>query len=94
MSSQLSLLFARQFGLCGLKKEETVAVIAEIGRKREHVDAAVLAAQQLGAAVILLESPACRIPNFRRIRPMTAGWPLSLRPPASATWSSISPSVA
>ena len=64
MSSQLSLLFARQFGLCGLKNEETLAVIAEIGKKRDHVEAAVLAAQQLGAAVILLESPSLSHPEL------------------------------
>ncbi|HKP80189.1 MAG TPA: hypothetical protein VJU34_13810 [Phenylobacterium sp.] len=64
MTTQLSLLFAKQFALCDLKSRETVAVIAEIGRKREHVDAAVLAAQQMGAAVVLLEAPSLSHPEL------------------------------
>lgn len=64
MAASLNQLFAKQFALCALKPEETVAVIAEIGHKRAHVEAAVHAAQQLGAAVVLLEAPSLSHPEL------------------------------
>lgn len=57
MSKDLTLLFVEQFRLCKLQPAETVAVIAELGHKDAHVQAAVRAAQMLGAAAVVLQAP-------------------------------------
>ena len=57
MSKTLQELFVDQFRLCKLTADETVCVISELGRKTAYVEAAVAAARQLGAAVLVVASP-------------------------------------
>ena len=54
MSKNLRELFVDQFHLCKLKPTETVAIVSEIGKKNDYVDAAVESARSLGAAALVL----------------------------------------
>ncbi len=54
MSKNLRELFVMQLNLCKLKPHETVAVISELGKKDEYVNAAVDAARDVGAAALVL----------------------------------------
>ncbi len=54
MSKKLRELFVDQFHLCKLKPSETVAIISEIGKKNDYVDAAAESARSLGAAALVL----------------------------------------
>jgi 2,5-dihydroxypyridine 5,6-dioxygenase len=54
MSKNLRELFVDQLHLCKLKPTETVAVISELGKKNEYVNAAVESARSLGAAAVVL----------------------------------------
>ena len=62
MSKSLQELFVDQFRLCNLTADETVCVISELSRKTDYVDAAVAAARQLGAAVLVVTSPSLSHP--------------------------------
>lgn len=65
MAKNLTQLFVEQFGRCKLSDTETVGIIAERHIKEAHLDAAVHAAQLLGAAVAVLEAPSlshCQLP--------------------------------
>ena len=55
MSKNLCELFVDQFHLCKLKPTETVAIISEIGKKNDYVDAAPrLRADSAAASTLLL----------------------------------------
>lgn len=54
MPKTLRELFVDQLRLCGVRADETVAVISELGRKTEYVEAAVAAARDLGAGALVL----------------------------------------
>lgn len=56
MPKTLTENFVEQFKLCKVSPDETVGVIAEIGEKDNYVDAAVAAARQLGAGVLVLHA--------------------------------------
>jgi 2,5-dihydroxypyridine 5,6-dioxygenase len=58
----LTELFVDQYRLCGLKPTETVAVISEAGTKQQYVDAAVAAARQHGAGVLVLTASSLSAP--------------------------------
>jgi 2,5-dihydroxypyridine 5,6-dioxygenase len=58
----LTELFVDQFRLCGLEPTETVAVISEAGTKQTYVDAAVAAARQHGAGVLVLTASSLSSP--------------------------------
>lgn len=64
MAKTLRELFVDQYRLCALKPDETVAVISEIGRKTEYVDAAVAAARDLGAGALVLTASSLSNPNL------------------------------
>jgi 2,5-dihydroxypyridine 5,6-dioxygenase len=64
MTRELLLLFVEQFRRCAVVPSETIAVIAELGAKRDYVEAAVGAAQILGADAIVLEAPRLSHPNL------------------------------
>jgi 2,5-dihydroxypyridine 5,6-dioxygenase len=54
MSKNLRELFVDQLNLCKLKPTETVAIISELGKKNEYVEAAVESARDIGAAALVL----------------------------------------
>jgi 2,5-dihydroxypyridine 5,6-dioxygenase len=54
MTTTLQELFVKQFQLCKLTADETVAVISEFGKKEDYVEAVVGAANAIGAGVIIL----------------------------------------
>lgn len=54
MTTTLQELFVKQFQLCKLRADETVAVISEFGRKQDYAEAAVAAATAIGAGSIVL----------------------------------------
>src|ERR1700722_19008913 len=64
MPKSLRQLFAEQYKLCNLTPAETVAVISEHGHKQEYVDAAVDAARDLGASVLVLTASSLSQPNL------------------------------
>jgi 2,5-dihydroxypyridine 5,6-dioxygenase len=64
MNRELHLLFVDQFKRCAVTPAETVAVIAELGHKQDYVEAAVGAAQSLGASAIVLQAPRLSHPNL------------------------------
>jgi len=64
MPKSLRQLFVEQYKLCKLTPAETVAVISEHGHKQEYVDAAVDAARDLGAGVLVLTASSLSQPNL------------------------------
>lgn len=62
MSKTMQELFVDQFKLCGVTAEEKIAVISEVGKKTEYVDAAVGAARDLGAGVLVLTASSLSAP--------------------------------
>lgn len=64
MPKSLRQLFVQQYQLCQLTADETVAVISEHGHKQDYVDAAVAAAQDVGAAVLVLTASTLSQPNL------------------------------
>jgi len=64
MPKSLRQLFVDQYKLCKLGPDETVAVISEHGKKQEYVDAAVAAAQDVGAGVLVLAASSLSQPNL------------------------------
>lgn len=60
--SKLQELFVEQFKLCGVTADEKVAVISEVGKKAEYIDAAVGAARDLGAGVLVLTASSLSAP--------------------------------
>jgi 2,5-dihydroxypyridine 5,6-dioxygenase len=54
MSKTLTELFVEQLKLCKVKPTETVAVISELGKKNDYVNAAVDSARSLGAGALVL----------------------------------------
>jgi 2,5-dihydroxypyridine 5,6-dioxygenase len=64
MSQTLKELFVRQFHLCKLRNDETVAIISELGHKQEYVEAAVGAARALGAGALVLTASSLSSPSL------------------------------
>src|SRR5215469_12246459 len=64
MPKSLRQLFVEQYKLCKLTPAETVAVISEHGHKQEYVDAAVDAARDLGAGLLVLTATSLSQPNL------------------------------
>src|SRR5829696_7899668 len=49
--AKLALLFRRQLDLCQVKKGETLAVVSDLATRREYIQAAFAAADDLGADI-------------------------------------------
>ena len=49
--AKLALLFRRQFELCNVKKGETIAAVSDLATRREYLQAAFAAADDLGADI-------------------------------------------
>ncbi|MFI6314614.1 hypothetical protein ACIBEK_31295 [Nocardia fusca] len=69
MPKTLTENFIEQFTLCKLTAGETVAVIAELGRKTEYAEAAVAAARRLGAGALVLHASSLSSPMLPPYQP-------------------------
>jgi 2,5-dihydroxypyridine 5,6-dioxygenase len=49
--AKLAMLYRKQFALCNVKRGETIAVVSDLGTRREYIAAAFAAADDLGADV-------------------------------------------
>src|SRR5438876_2203610 len=47
--AKLAILFRREFELCNVRKGETVVLLSDLGARRDYVEAAFAAAEDLGA---------------------------------------------
>jgi 2,5-dihydroxypyridine 5,6-dioxygenase len=69
--AKLALLYRRQFELCRVRPGETIAVVSDLGTRREYVQAAFAAADDLGADVY--ELCVNSIPSWSRVGVPTIG---------------------
>jgi 2,5-dihydroxypyridine 5,6-dioxygenase len=69
MPKSLRQLFVEQYRLCNLTADETVAVISEQGHKQDYVEAAVGAAQDVGAGALVLAASSLSQPNLPPYQP-------------------------
>src|SRR4249920_4239495 len=49
--AKLVQLYRREFELCGVKNGETISVVADLAKRREYIQAAFAAADDLGADI-------------------------------------------
>ena len=69
--AKLAMLYRREFELCRLKVGETIAVVSDLGTRREYVQAAFAAADDLGADVY--ELCVNSIPSWTKVGVPTIG---------------------
>ena len=69
--AKLALLYRKQFELCRVKSGETIAVVSDLGTRREYVQAAFAAADDLGADVY--ELCVNSIPSWTKVGVPTIG---------------------
>ncbi len=69
--AKLAMLYRRQFELCKVGSGETIAVVSDLGTRREYVQAAFAAADDLGADVY--ELCVNSIPSWTRVGVPTIG---------------------
>ena len=46
--AKLPMLFKKQFDLCNVKPGETIAIVSDLGTRREYIEAALLPQMRLG----------------------------------------------
>ena len=49
--AKLAQLYRKEFELCGVKKGETISVVSDLATRREYIQAAFAAADDLGADI-------------------------------------------
>ncbi|MEI9924115.1 MAG: hypothetical protein WDN50_11845 [Bradyrhizobium sp.] len=49
--ARLTMLFRKQFQRCNVKNGETIAIVSDLGTRREYVQSAFAAADELGADI-------------------------------------------
>ncbi len=69
--AKLAMLYRRQFELCRVAKGETVAVVSDLGTRREYIAAAFAAADDLGADIY--ELCVNSIPSWTKVGVATIG---------------------
>jgi len=69
--AKLALLFRRQFELCRVGAGQTVAIVSDLGTRREYIQAAFAAADELGADIY--EMCVNAIPGWTRVGVPTIG---------------------
>src|SRR4249920_610390 len=69
--AKLAALYRKQFELCRVKGGETIAVVSDLGTRREYVQAAFAAADDLGADVY--ELCVNSIPSWTKVGVPTIG---------------------
>jgi 2,5-dihydroxypyridine 5,6-dioxygenase len=69
--ARLTLLFKQQFELCNVKAGETVAIVSDLGTRREYIQAAFAAADEIGADIY--EMCVNMIPGWTKVGVPTVG---------------------
>jgi len=69
--AKLAMLFKKQFELCKVKRGETVAVVSDLGTRREYVAAAFAAAEEIGADIY--EMCVNLVPGWTKVGVPTVG---------------------
>jgi len=69
--AKLTLLYAEEFKLSAVKKGETIAVVSDLGTRREYVHSAFAAAEELGADIY--ELCVNSLPGWTRVGVPTIG---------------------
>ena len=69
--AKLALLFREQFKLCHVARGETVALVTDLGTRREYIQAAFAAADELGADIY--EMLVNQLPSWTKIGVPTIG---------------------
>lgn len=69
--AKLAMLYRREFEMCRVKSGETIAVVSDLGTRREYVQAAFAAAEELGADVY--ELCVNSIPSWTKVGVPTIG---------------------
>ena len=49
--AKLTMLFKQQFELCNVKAGETVAIVSDLGTRREYIQSAFAAADEMGVDI-------------------------------------------
>lgn len=69
--AKLAMLFRKQFELCKIKQGETIAIVSDLGTRREYIQAAFAAADELGADIY--EMCVNQIPGWTKVGVPTVG---------------------
>jgi 2,5-dihydroxypyridine 5,6-dioxygenase len=69
--AKLAILYRRQFDMCAVKRGETIAVVSDLGTRREYIQAAFAAADDLGADIY--EMCVNSIPSWTKVGVPTIG---------------------
>ena len=69
--AKLTILFKKQFDLCKIKQGETIAIVSDLGTRREYVQAAFAAADEVGADIY--EMCVNMIPGWTKVGVPTIG---------------------
>ncbi|MBO6837230.1 MAG: hypothetical protein JJ878_11455 [Alphaproteobacteria bacterium] len=69
--AKLAMLFRKQFELCNIKQGETIAIVSDLGTRREYIQAAFAAADELGADIY--EMCVNQIPGWTKVGVPTVG---------------------
>ncbi len=69
--AKLAGLYKREFELCQLKQGETIAIVSDLGTRREYIHAAFAAAEELGADIY--EMCVNSIPSWTKVGVPTIG---------------------
>ena len=69
--AKLPLLFRKQFELCKIKPGETIAIVSDLGTRRDYIEAAFAAADDLGADIY--EMCVNAIPGWTKVGVPTIG---------------------
>lgn len=69
--AKLTMLFRREFGLCRVERGETIAVLSDLGSRRDYVAAAFAAAEDMGADIY--EMCVNSIPSWTNVGVETVG---------------------
>ena len=49
--AKLAMLFKKQFALCNVREGDTIAIVSDLGTRREYIQAAFAAADEIGADI-------------------------------------------
>ena len=69
--AKLTMLFKKQFDLCNVKPGETIAIVSDLGARREYYEAAFAAADEIGADIY--EMCVNMIPGWTKVGVPTIG---------------------
>ena len=68
---RMTYLFKKQFELCKIKPGETIAIVSDLGTRREYIQAAFAAADEMGADIY--EMCVNMIPGWTKVGVPTIG---------------------